>query len=127
MQVSQMARRRSGEGALTSRMRALGGDEELALIKKELGFDPEQSFEVSDEVIAHTRAVAERSDADKKATRQYVEAQLDAYERHTGWIYWTWKAESAPEWAMDTLLSAGLFPQPLTERQYPNQCSGATY
>ncbi|MFC3850826.1 transketolase [Corynebacterium hansenii] len=38
------------------------GEEELALIKKELGFDPEQTFEVSDEVIAHTRAVADRSE-----------------------------------------------------------------
>jgi len=67
------------------------------------------------------------SAADKKATRQYIEAQLDAYESHTGWIYWTWKAEDAPEWAMNNLLTAGLFPQPLTDRQYPNQCSGATY
>lgn len=39
------------------------GDEEVALIKKELGFDPEQTFDVSDDVIAHTRAVAERSAA----------------------------------------------------------------
>lgn len=67
------------------------------------------------------------SAADKKATRQYVEAQLDAYESHTGWIYWTWKAEDAPEWAMNNLINAGLFPQPLTSRQYPNQCSGSTY
>lgn len=67
------------------------------------------------------------SDADKKATRQYVEAQLDAYESHSGWIYWTWKAENAPEWAMNNLINAGLFPQPLTDRQYPNQCSGSTY
>ncbi len=37
------------------------GDDEVALIKKELGFDPEQTFEVSDEVIEHTRAVAKRS------------------------------------------------------------------
>ncbi|MEJ5919810.1 transketolase [Corynebacterium sp. H78] len=38
---------------------ALGNDE-VALIKKELGFDTEQTFEVSDEVIAHTRAAVER-------------------------------------------------------------------
>ena len=54
------------------------GDEELALIKKELGFDPEQTFEVSDEVIAHTRAVAERSDADKKAWGEAFDAWAEA-------------------------------------------------
>ncbi|GGD41189.1 putative transketolase [Microbacterium faecale] len=38
---------------------ALGG-EELAATKQILGFDPEQTFEVSDEVIAHTRSLSER-------------------------------------------------------------------
>ncbi|WP_282691665.1 transketolase [Streptomyces sp. CC208A] len=36
------------------------GDEEVAATKRVLGFDPEQSFEVSDEVIAHTRALGDR-------------------------------------------------------------------
>ncbi|MEN8653448.1 transketolase [Streptomyces sp. 21So2-11] len=36
------------------------GDEEVAATKRVLGFDPEKSFEVSDEVIAHTRAVLDR-------------------------------------------------------------------
>ena len=38
---------------------ALGADE-LAATKTILGFDPEQSFEVSDEVITHTRKALER-------------------------------------------------------------------
>ncbi|MFF4321831.1 transketolase [Streptomyces sp. NPDC001568] len=38
---------------------ALGNDE-VAATKRVLGFDPEQTFEVSDEVIAHTRALGER-------------------------------------------------------------------
>ncbi|WP_180965612.1 transketolase [Corynebacterium xerosis] len=54
------------------------GDEELALIKKELGFDPEQTFEVSDEVIAHARAVAERSAEDKKAWGEAFDAWAEA-------------------------------------------------
>jgi transketolase len=41
---------------------ALGADE-VAATKKILGFDPDQTFEVSDEVIAHTRKVAERGRA----------------------------------------------------------------
>ncbi|WP_030687226.1 transketolase [Streptomyces sp. NRRL B-1347] len=36
------------------------GDEEVAATKRVLGFDPEQSFEVADEVIAHTRKALDR-------------------------------------------------------------------
>ncbi|MEV8564108.1 transketolase [Streptomyces sp. NPDC051322] len=36
------------------------GDEEVAAIKKVLGFDPTKSFEVSEEVLAHTRAILDR-------------------------------------------------------------------
>lgn len=41
---------------------ALGADE-LAATKKVLGFDPEQTFEVADDVIAHTRALKDRGAA----------------------------------------------------------------
>ncbi|MEU9703427.1 transketolase [Streptomyces sp. NPDC047981] len=36
------------------------GDEEIAATKRILGFDPEQTFEVADEVIAHTRSLGDR-------------------------------------------------------------------
>ncbi|MDI3387393.1 transketolase [Streptomyces sp. B-S-A8] len=36
------------------------GDEEVAATKRVLGFDPEQTFEVSDDVIGHTREALER-------------------------------------------------------------------
>lgn len=36
------------------------GDDEVAATKRVLGFDPEKSFEVSDEVIAHTREALDR-------------------------------------------------------------------
>ncbi|MER5845076.1 transketolase [Streptomyces prasinus] len=36
------------------------GDEEVAATKRVLGFDPEQTFEVTDEVIGHTRGALER-------------------------------------------------------------------
>ncbi|MEZ3180495.1 transketolase [Streptomyces pimonensis] len=39
------------------------GDDEVAATKRVLGFDPEQSFEVSDEVIGHTRKALERGQA----------------------------------------------------------------
>ncbi|MFF8019506.1 transketolase C-terminal domain-containing protein, partial [Streptomyces sp. NPDC007929] len=42
------------------------GDDEVAATKRVMGFDPEQSFEVSDEVITHTRKALERG-AEAKA------------------------------------------------------------
>lgn len=36
------------------------GDEEVAATKRVLGFDPEQTFEVSDEVLTHTRGALDR-------------------------------------------------------------------
>ncbi|MEV8313173.1 transketolase [Streptomyces sp. NPDC059900] len=42
------------------------GDEEVAATKRVLGFDPEQTFEVSDDVIAHTRKALDRG-SDAKA------------------------------------------------------------
>ena len=39
------------------------GDEEVAATKKILGFDPARTFDVDDEVLAHTRALAERGAA----------------------------------------------------------------
>ncbi|MFH9073870.1 transketolase [Streptomyces alboflavus] len=43
------------------------GDEEVAATKRVLGFDPEQSFEVADEVLAHTRQALDRGQ-EAKAT-----------------------------------------------------------
>ena len=63
------------------------------------------------------------SDDYKKRVRQYIEAQLDAFEQGKGWIFWNWKTENAPEWDMKQLVDAGIFPQPLSDRQYPGQCS----
>ncbi|CAK7909063.1 glucan 1,3-beta-glucosidase [[Candida] anglica] len=62
------------------------------------------------------------SDEYRTNVRKYIEAQLDAYEYTGGWIYWAWKTENAVEWDFRRLTAAGVFPSPLTERQYPNQC-----
>jgi glucan 1,3-beta-glucosidase len=71
----------------------------------------------------YSGSVAALSGDDKNNIRRYIEAQLDAYEAKTGWIYWTWKTEAAPEWNMQQQLAGGLFPQPLSARQYPGQCT----
>lgn len=69
-----------------------------------------------------TGSVASLSSDDKNNVGRFIEAQLDAYEKAAGWIFWTWKTEGAPEWDMQDLLANGIFPQPLDSRKYPGQC-----
>ncbi len=48
------------------------GDDEVKAVKEVLGFDPEQTFEVDDEVLAHARKVVERgAKAHEEWTAQY--------------------------------------------------------
>lgn len=68
-------------------------------------------------------SVAALSSADKSNIGKFIEAQLDAYEKASGWIFWTWKTEGAPEWDMQDLLANGLFPQPLTSRKCKSYCA----
>lgn len=60
----------------------------------------------------------------REKVRKYIEAQLDAFEQTGGWIFWNWKTENsvAVDWDMKELIAQGAFPQPLTDRTYPNQC-----
>lgn len=51
------------------------GDEEVAATKRVLGFDPEKAFEVSDEVIAHTRGLVDRG----RAAHQTWQGEFDAW------------------------------------------------
>lgn len=46
------------------------GEEELAGLKQALGFDPNNSFEVSDDVIAHTRKLIDRAVEPKRVWEQ---------------------------------------------------------
>lgn len=62
------------------------------------------------------------SDEHRVNMRKYLESQLDAFEQTGGWIFWNWKCEDAIEWDMSKLIEAGVFPQPLSDRQYYNQC-----
>ncbi|KAJ5713791.1 CAZyme family GH5 [Penicillium malachiteum] len=62
------------------------------------------------------------SESDRSNLRQFIEAQLDAFEKGAGWLYWTWKTEGAPEWDMQAQIAGGVFPNPVTSRQFPGQC-----
>lgn len=52
---------------------ALGADE-LAATKKVLGFDPEQTFAVEDDVLSHTRSLAERAAEERAAWQESFDA-----------------------------------------------------
>jgi glucan 1,3-beta-glucosidase len=67
-------------------------------------------------------SVAGLSADDKTSIGRFIEAQLDAFEMNTGWIYWTWKTEGAPEWDMQQQVAGGVFPNPVTSRQFPKAC-----
>lgn len=73
----------------------------------------------------YSGTVAGMSADEKTQTRRFIEAQMDAYEARSGWMFWTWRTESSPEWDMRALIEGGVFPQPLTERKFPGQCRGA--
>ncbi|MBA8823616.1 transketolase [Saccharopolyspora lacisalsi] len=86
---------------------ALGGDE-VAEVKKALAFDPEKSFQVDDEVLAHARTVVERGKAahekwqiefDQWATenpqRKALLDRMRSRELPEGWT------EKLPSWEAD--------------------------
>ena len=50
------------------------GDDEVVATKKILGFDPDQTFEVSGEVLAHTRSLVERGRAEATAWQERFDA-----------------------------------------------------
>ena len=56
---------------------ALGADE-LRAVKEVLGFDPEQTFEVADEVIEHTRKAVERGAEERAEWQKSFDAWAEA-------------------------------------------------
>jgi transketolase len=59
------------------------GEDEVAATKKILGFDPERTFDVPDEVIVHTRGLVERGKAQQAAWQESFDAWAAASpERH---------------------------------------------
>jgi glucan 1,3-beta-glucosidase len=58
----------------------------------------------------------------KKFLREVWEAQVIAYEKGSGWIQWTWKAEDADEWSYQAGLQNGWIPQDPTALEFPTIC-----
>ena len=84
------------------------GDDEVAATKKVLGFDPDQTFEVTDEVIAHTRKLRDRGqqaqDEWQQAFDAWAEANPDAkalYDRLVGDELTPGWDDDLPSWDAD--------------------------
>jgi transketolase len=55
------------------------GDDEVAATKKLLGFDPDKTFEVTDEVIAHTRKLVDRGADLRKGWKKSYDEWAEQY------------------------------------------------
>ncbi|MEL0290783.1 MAG: transketolase [Aquiluna sp.] len=76
------------------------GEDEVKGLKEALGFDPEKSFEVSDEVLAHTRELAARAKQDREAWDQEFAA---------------WQSSNPQQAALLERLSRGELPQDIAQ------------
>jgi transketolase len=76
------------------------GEEEVAATKKVLGFDPERTFEVPDEVLAATRALVERGQKEQEAWNQELT---------------TWKSERATDLALWERLQTRALPREIDD------------
>ncbi|MGV0358350.1 transketolase [Corynebacterium mastitidis] len=84
------------------------GEEEVAGVKSTLGFDPEVSFEVDEEVLAHTRKLVERGAQERERWQRDFDRWAEANpQRHAlfsrlqaGELPEGWDAE-LPEWDAD--------------------------
>ncbi|APU14544.1 MULTISPECIES: transketolase [Actinoalloteichus] len=77
------------------------GEDEVAEVKRILGFDPERSFQVDDEVLAHARAVVDRGAKAHAEWQQYFDA---------------WAAREPERKALLERLSARVLPEGWTEK-----------
>jgi len=72
-----------------------------------------------------TGAASSFTSAYKTNLRKFWEAQVQTYEKGSGWIQWTWKTEdgNGEEWSYQKGLQYGWIPQNPTTYQFPNACS----
>ena len=69
-----------------------------------------------------TGSGASFSESYRTFLRQMWEAQVVSFEKASGWIMWTWKAEQADEWSYEAGLRYGWIPHEPTSLRYPHIC-----
>ncbi|ADD42105.1 transketolase [Stackebrandtia nassauensis] len=74
------------------------GTDEAAETKRILGFDPEQSFEVTDEVIGHTRGAVDRGRAERERWQSDFDAWAQANPKRAELYERVSRRQLPPEW-----------------------------
>ncbi|WP_210414653.1 transketolase [Microlunatus elymi] len=74
------------------------GDDEVRATKEVMGFDPEKTYEVTDEVLAHTRELVQRGKAARDEWQQAFDAWADANPRSKEFLDRLRKRELTPGW-----------------------------
>jgi glucan 1,3-beta-glucosidase len=70
-----------------------------------------------------TGSGASFSSSYKTFLRQFFEAQIQTWEKGSGWLMWTWKTEgNSDEWSYQAGIRYGWIPSNPTNYQYPNIC-----
>jgi transketolase len=92
------------------------GEDEVAATKRILGFDPEQTFEVSDEVLAHTRAAVDRGKQAEKQWQEDFDAWASRY-RQRNELLQRMRTRSLPDGWADALPSFPADPKGVATRK----------
>lgn len=74
------------------------------------GSFPDSNYVAS---CAGQNSLAGKTADETREVREFVAAQLDAYEAASGWFFWAGKTETAELWDFGKLVGAGIMPQPL--------------
>lgn len=102
------------------------GDDEVAATKKVLGFDPDQTFEVADDVIAHTRKVVERGQAARAEWQPGFDAWRSANPDQAA-LYDRMLTRSLPEGWADALPTFDADPKGMATRKASGAVLAAIY
>ncbi|WVR04560.1 hypothetical protein IAU60_001567 [Kwoniella sp. DSM 27419] len=55
------------------------------------------------------------------------ETQTWVYEQASGWVAWTWKTEQAADWSLQTGITYGWVPSPITAKPHGPPCGSSSY
>lgn len=69
-------------------------------------------------VVNMPGSIGQWSSDDRVFMRQFAEAQMDAYEAGSGWLFWNFKMEDSDMWDYIKLAKNGIVPNPPTDRHY---------
>ncbi|KAI6854487.1 glycoside hydrolase [Hortaea werneckii] len=101
-------------GALTDCAKWLNGRGVGARYDGTYNYEGKTSYYIGSCDGKFSGTVSGLGEADRNNIGTFINAQIAAFEKADGWIFWTWKNEGAPEWHFQNLTAAGMVPQPFS-------------